>query len=93
MNLPPMRAAVLAWLLLAGLTGITWWVGVGHAAASVHPRADTVLLFLLAFFKARLVILHFMELRNAPRWLRVLGEAWVIVVAAAVIATYLMTAH
>ena len=87
------RAGVLAWLLLAALTGVTWWVGVGHADASRQPRADTIALFVLAFFKARLIILHFMELRHAPIGLRALGEAWVIVACTCVILTYLVTAQ
>lgn len=92
MNLSVIRAGVLAWLVLAVLTGVTWWVGVGQADVSRHPRADTVALFLLAFFKARLVILHFMELRHAPLGLRALGEAWVVVTCACVVLTYLLTA-
>jgi hypothetical protein len=92
MNLSVIRAGVLAWLVLAVLTGVTWWVGVSHADESRHPRADTIALLLLAFFKARLIILHFMELRHAPLGLRALGEAWVVVTCACVVLTYLATA-
>ena len=92
MNRSVIRAGVLAWVLLAVLTGVTWWVGVSHADESRHPRADTIALLLLAFFKARLIILHFMELRHAPLGLRALGEAWVIVTGGSVVLTYLLTA-
>ena len=43
---------------------------------------------LVAFFKARMVLMIFMEVRDAPAALRWSCEAWVIVACAAVIITY-----
>lgn len=86
------RTSVLVWLVLALLTGVTWWVGVEHAAASTSPRGDTIGLFVLAFYKARLIIRYFMELRHAPRALRLAGDTWVILTCLAMVVTYLLTA-
>jgi hypothetical protein len=87
------RASVLVWLLLTVLTGVTWWVGVEHATGSTTPRADTLGLLVLAFYKARLIILHFMELRSAPLALRLAGDAWVMLTCLTVVLTYLLTAR
>ena len=80
------------WLLLVGLTGVSWWLGAtqGHAGFS-DPRYITVSLMVLAFFKVRLVILYFMEIRTAPLPLRCVFEAWVVLVCVTVNSIYLAT--
>ena len=70
------------WLLLAALTGLSWWLAAGDDVTAIG-------LILLAFFKTRLVLLHFMELRTAPMPLRAMFEAWVMVICAIVIGLYL----
>ena len=47
-------------------------------------------LLILAFFKVRLVILYFMEIRIAPGPIRLVFGAWVIGVCASLIAIYWM---
>ena len=54
---------------LAALTLLSYWLGTGHG---IHDAdvVGTIVLF-LAYVKARLVMLHFMEVRFAPvpfRW-------------------------
>ena len=79
------------WLLLAGLTGISWWAGAGGAAVSVlGSHGMAVSLLVLAFFKVRLVIMYFMEVRTAPWPLRLIFEAWVTGVCLAVVLIYLL---
>lgn len=72
----------LIWLLLLLLTVSSWLL-----AEHVHFRAAglSTALLLLALFKVRLIGLHFMELRYAPWPLRLIFEAWMLVVCAAVI--------
>jgi len=78
------------WLLLVGLTGVSWWLGAGQdLSAGGDFRFLMVGLMMLAFFKVRLVILYFMEILTAPLPLRLLFEIWVVGVCAAVIAIYL----
>ncbi len=75
------------WLLLAVLTALAWWLGL-HARGGADPRWLAVALLALAFFKVRLVILHFMEIRHAPIPIRLVFEAWVVVVCLVVVALY-----
>ncbi len=88
--MPPFLHAALknpahrAWLVLVVATGITWELGeVGAAGA-----AAIVAMLVIAFIKGRLVILDFMELRDAPRLWRVLLEGWLIVVGGLILLAY-----
>lgn len=62
------------WLLLVVLTAISWWLG----GTDSGVLGGVAALLILAFFKARLIALHFMELRTAPVWLRTAMETWVL---------------
>ena len=78
----------LIWLLLMTATcATTWWLSKDSFTATV----GTVATMLIAAFKVRLVLLHFMELRHAPTPLRLIFEAWVLVVTAAILSLYLQT--
>ncbi len=73
-----------AWIVLIIATGITWYLGeVGAAGTSA-----IVTMLLIAFVKGRLVILDFMELREAPRLWRILLEGWMIVVGSLILIAY-----
>ena len=82
--------ATLVWLVLTLLTALSWYLaedyGVHHALA---VRWVTAALFMVAFVKVRLVIMHFMEINDAPIALRAVFEAWVLVVCGVLIALYL----
>ena len=54
-------------------------MGLGAGAATL----------LIAYVKARLVVLDFMELRQAPFVWRVMTEAWLLIVSLLIVATYL----
>jgi caa(3)-type oxidase subunit IV len=82
------KPASRVWLLLMGLTCITTW---GLSKDDFVPAMATIVTVWLAALKARLVILHFMELRDAPPAWRLLFEAWTVVVAAAITGIYLAT--
>lgn len=75
------------WLLLVVLTTMSWEVGDGQATA-ISATLVTPILMLVAFFKVRLVGMHFMELKTAPLPLRFLFEAWVIVTCAVLLLIY-----
>jgi hypothetical protein len=65
------------WLFLSGLTVLTWWLGsrqdVSQAGAFI-----TYGVLLIAFIKTRLVIRNFMEVRDAPLWLQLSCDAWLV---------------
>ena len=84
------NSATLVWVVLMLATGLSWWLGThqGSGVASGSGRA-TIVLMVVAFFKVRLVILHFMEVRGAPLPLRLLCEGWVIITCSAILGLYL----
>lgn len=88
------QAPTIVWLILSGATFLSWWFGTGHVAHTADETAPmTMGLILLAFIKVRLVILYFMEIRHAPLPLRLICEAWVLVVCTALLVLYGHGAH
>ncbi|MGE5946856.1 MAG: cytochrome C oxidase subunit IV family protein [Betaproteobacteria bacterium] len=73
-----------AWVVLMIATGITWYLGEVGAAGT----AAIVAMLAIAFVKGRLVILDFMELREAPRLWRILLEGWLILVSSLILIAY-----
>lgn len=73
----------LAWSFLTLATLLSW----GLEASRGDAWVGTAVL-LVAFFKARLVLMIFMEVGSASAALRWCCEVWVIVACAAVITTY-----
>lgn len=70
--------ALAIWLLLMGITIISWWLGHGHDFAKFAPVSLTTAILALTFFKIRLVIIHFMEIGHAPAALRAPFELWCV---------------
>lgn len=73
-----------AWLILILATLTTFWLGEVGAAGTLA----VVSLLLIAFVKGRLVILDFMELREAPLFWRGLLEGWLILVSSLILLAY-----
>ena len=83
------RSPILrTWLLLAGATLL---VGVLAEQAAIPPRLAVGIAFAVAAFKARLVILDYMELRHAPRAWRLAFEAWALLAAGGLLTCYWTT--
>ena len=72
------------WLLLVLATGITCWVRAG-GIVGLAAAAGTLA---IAYFKGRLVILDFMELRDAPTIWRAVVEGWLLLVSILVLAVH-----
>ena len=49
----------------------------------------TVAVVLLGIIKGRIIIRYFMEVRSAPRWLKIATDAWLVVLWATILAIYL----
>ena len=79
----PARVAVV-WLVLLAATLLSWESA--HSAGG-YRLASTVVL-LIAFLKARLIGLEFMELRGAPAVLRFIFEGWVVGACATLVVLY-----
>jgi heme/copper-type cytochrome/quinol oxidase subunit 4 len=70
--------------LIAATCTSTWWLSHDGVGASVGTAAILV----IAAFKVRLVMLHFMELRNAPKAWRFVYEGWLLAATATILAVY-----
>lgn len=72
------------WLLLVAATLLSWKLG--HEAGGQDPRGVGAMIIIVAFIKVHFVILDFMEIRHAPRWMRRVGCAWIVLMAATLVA-------
>ncbi|SEE40451.1 cytochrome C oxidase subunit IV family protein [Pseudomonas migulae] len=78
-----MRALVysresLVWLVLMTITLCSWLLAWSHGQLLPNVRIEAVVIIALAFIKARLVLMHFMETAHAPLQLRLPCEAWIL---------------
>ena len=76
------------WFLLIAATALSWEFGHGFGFGDNHRHA-TVAVIVIAFIKVRYVVLDFMEVRTAPLPLRLILEAWALVVCATLVVLYL----
>lgn len=84
------RAMTVAWLGLSAVTVISWWLAPGRSAGHAGTSIPiTVAAILLGFVKCRVIIRYFMEVRTAPRWLRLSTDGWLVMLWAAVLVIYL----
>lgn len=82
------NAITLAWMVLFLATAVSW--SLGQDSTQVTTLAAGVAILSLAFFKVRLILLYFMELRFAPQPWRGIFELWVLAVWAAIIYLYVI---
>jgi hypothetical protein len=76
------------WLFLSVATGLSWYMG--SYPIGTERRLTAIGLMTIAMVKVRLVILYFMEVRCAPRTLRLTCDAWVLTIAAVIFGFYLL---
>ncbi|MGH3968838.1 MAG: cytochrome C oxidase subunit IV family protein [Mycobacterium sp.] len=78
------------WLILSAITITAWWLGPAHARTGFAASVPiTIAVLALALVKAHLIIANFMEVRTAPRWLRLFTGLWLVALWGAVLAIYL----
>jgi hypothetical protein len=86
------RAAVFVWVGLMGATLASWWLGIDEGGAvGDGASVATLAVIVVAFVKIRFIGSYFMELRHAPLWLRVVLDAYVVVVCSTLAVIYLVT--
>ena len=85
------RAIVVVWAVLVLASCASWVLGVRETGTpgGIHPVKAVLLV--IAMTKVRFVGAHFMELRGAPRPLRLLFELWVVGSAVVLCGLYLLT--
>ena len=77
----------LVWLLLVSVTLVSWQVGARGGRLEMNLPV-TALVVAIALVKTRLVFWHFMEVRNAPSWLRWNCDGWLAFLALIIFALY-----
>lgn len=86
------RTAVLVWAALMLATLVSWWLSTEEGGEpGAGASAATAAVIVVTFVKIRFVGRHFMEVREAPLVLRVLLDAYVVLVGATLVAIYLLT--
>ena len=75
------------WIFLIVATIASWEFGHGLGFGE-NVRLSTTAVLVIAFIKARMVILDFMEVRHAPLGLRLALEAWTVLVAGTLLVLY-----
>ena len=85
------KRLLIAWLVLAGLTLGYLWIDrtADHGGSPVPSAAVTVAAILIALVKVRIIFREFMDVRHAPPWLCRLTDAWVVLIAVCLLASYL----
>jgi hypothetical protein len=74
---------LITWSLLSLATLLSWWLDAAHDGRWVGAAV-----LLVAFFKARLVLMFFMGVRHASTVIRRSCEAWVTIACVTVLVTY-----
>jgi caa(3)-type oxidase subunit IV len=82
--------ASVAWLVLTGLTVISWALGTEHGFGHGNHVPASLVIIVVAVFKVRLVGLYFMELRDAPLVMRGMCEVYSVILLGLLIGMYLL---
>jgi hypothetical protein len=85
------RTTTYAWIILSAITITSWWLAPphDHGTPANPSTAITIAVVLLGFIKGRMIIRYFMEVRTAPRWLKITTDAWLVALFAAILGIYL----
>jgi hypothetical protein len=78
----------IVWALLTAVTVVSWLTARDGGAAHHVNATVTVVVLLIAALKAQLVIWHFMEVRDAPAWLKATTSGWVVALFAVLLVFY-----
>jgi hypothetical protein len=75
------------WCLLIAATVLSWEMGHGFGFRNIQHTGMAIIV--IAFIKVRYVILDFMEIRSAPLFIRLIFEAWIVIVCSTLLMLYL----
>lgn len=77
------------WALLIIATTLSWQLG--HGAGFDDTRQAGAAILVVTFIKVRLVMRDFMEIRHAPRWMKLIGDAWIVLITVLLVGLFLKT--
>lgn len=78
----------LIWALLVGATLLSFELG--HGVGLRDATAAGAVILIVSFIKVRLVMLDFMEIRQAPRWMRLVAETWIALICATLVVLFVL---
>ena len=85
------KAVTRTWLLLVAITVGSWWLAPAQYSDALQASVPiTALALALTLIKSRLIIRQFMEVRTAPRWLKLATDGWLVVLFGAIFTIYLI---
>ncbi|WP_029108153.1 cytochrome C oxidase subunit IV family protein [Mycobacterium sp. URHD0025] len=85
------RAVTRTWLVLVAITVGSWWLAPAQYSEALRASVPiTALVLALTLVKSRLIIRQFMEVRTAPRWLKLATDGWLVVLFGAIFTIYLI---
>lgn len=82
------KVAVIAWGFLMAATLLISWLS---ESVTLGATSAVALTLLIAAIKARVVVLHYMELKHAPLAWRMAFEGWVFGASAVILVGYLLS--
>lgn len=82
------KRLLVVWLVLASLTLGYLWIDHSVDGSLRSSAVVTASVIVIALIKVRIIFREFMEVRNAPVLLCRLTDAWVVVMAAALLGSY-----
>src|SRR5262245_61971090 len=84
------RAVLIAWAALSAATIVAWLLTPSESQSTTTVGNELVTaIVVLGLIKSRLIIRYFMEVRHAPRWLRLTTDAWLAIVWLTLLGIYL----
>ena len=78
----------VVWAIATLITMVSWFISQDGGAAHVLNVSVTVGVLVFAAVKAQLVISYFMEVRDAPVWLRLTTTGWLTALFALLLGVY-----
>ncbi|HVU60151.1 MAG TPA: cytochrome C oxidase subunit IV family protein [Mycobacteriales bacterium] len=86
----PSHRLTTTWLVAGVLTVASWAVTISFDTGRAKANTTVAVIGLaLGAVKVRLIVQQFMDVRTAPRWLRMFTDVWLAVLALTLLATYL----
>jgi hypothetical protein len=84
------RTAWVVWAILVASTALAWLLTPGHLGSTTHLSSELVpVIVALGMIKCRLIIRYFMEVSDAPGWLRIATDVWLAVLWLTLLGIYL----
>ncbi|MUM19453.1 prokaryotic cytochrome C oxidase subunit IV family protein [Mycobacterium sp. CBMA271] len=83
---------MVVWLALVVATAANWWLGRAPGLSMIDATIPNILIITVGLLKAFLIGRYFMEVADAPRWLRRMLEIYAMLALIALSAVVLAMA-